>query len=53
MTLRLVRRLEKLEIQMAPVKTLRVYWVDPEAGTRELIAVTRVGRGGDAGLTHA
>ena len=49
MSLRMLRRLEKLEIKMAPVRTLRVYWVDPEAGTRELIAVTRVGPGVNAG----
>lgn len=53
MSIRLFRRLEKLEVKMAPVRTMRVYWVDPETGGRELIAVTRVGRGGDAELTHA
>ena len=38
MTIRLIRRLEKLEIKMAPVKRYRLFWIDPETGERELVA---------------
>jgi hypothetical protein len=37
MSVRMQRRLESLEME-ARVSRLRVYWVDPETGARELIA---------------
>ena len=38
MSLRMRRRLEKLEAEVGRVRRIRVYWVDPETGSRELIA---------------
>jgi hypothetical protein len=38
MSVRMLRRLEKLEIKFAPVRRYRLYWIDPETGERELVA---------------
>jgi hypothetical protein len=38
MSLRMRRRLEKLEVEAGRVRRIRLYWVDPETGNRTLIA---------------
>jgi hypothetical protein len=37
MSLGMLRRLERLEVLLAPVKRLRVYWLDSETGERTWI----------------
>ncbi len=38
MSLRMRRRLEKLELEAGRVRRIRAYWVDPDIGDRELIS---------------